>query len=92
MTIMTDLSPDAPQTSFTPLENLRVAWMHHYLKIDQHKVAASFGINTGRVNEACRAIGYAMSDPRRFLAIIERDLKPETLRAVEDALETEDAP
>ena len=61
--------------AFEPLDNLRAAWMHYYLGIDQHIIAASFGINSARVNEACRAISYAMADPRKFLDMAEAQTK-----------------
>jgi|SRR6478735_632841 len=59
------------KTSFEPHENLQAAWMHYFLGIDQHLIASSFAINSGRVNEACRAIEYAMKDPKRVLAILD---------------------
>lgn len=64
------------KTAFEPHENLQVAWMHYFLGIDQHLIASSFAINSGRVNEACRAIEYAMKDPKRVLAILDRVFKP----------------
>ena len=78
------------QSSFEPKENLRAAWMHYYLGIDQHLIASSFAINSGRVNEACRAIEYAMKDPKRVLAILDKHFKAE--KAVEVEVPVAQAP
>jgi hypothetical protein len=55
------------KANLEPLEKLKAAYMHDVLGVDQHIIAAFFGINSGRVNEAIRdvrqAIGLTRKEP-----------------------------
>lgn len=48
--------------------NLRMAWAHLILGMDQHDVAALFSVNAGRVAEAVKAARLAMHEPLWVLA------------------------
>lgn len=45
-----------------PHDKIRVAFGHYCLGIDQHDLAALFGVNPGRVSEACASIWQVSSD------------------------------
>ncbi len=47
------------KTSLTSEERITAAFMHYVRGIDQQDIAMMFGVNGGRVNEACRAIKAA---------------------------------
>ena len=51
--------------------NLRMAWAVLLLDMNQHDVAALFGVNGGRVAEATKAVRYAINDPVWFSKVIE---------------------
>ena len=50
-------------TELTPEQRIRAAAAHYCDGISQHVIAALLGVNQGRINEACRAIMMAASDP-----------------------------
>ena len=52
------------KTFLTPAERLRCAYAHYVLGIEQQHIAMLFAINSGRVNEACKAIYEAMLHPK----------------------------
>lgn len=43
---------DEPKTALTPIEVMMVAHAHLICGIKQHHLAAMFGVDSGRVNEA----------------------------------------
>jgi hypothetical protein len=47
------------KTALTPEEKITAAFMHYVRQIDQQDIAMMYGVNMGRVNEACRAISVA---------------------------------
>ena len=47
------------KTSLTSEERITAAFMYFVRKIDQQDIAMMYGVNIGRVNEACRAIKAA---------------------------------
>lgn len=46
----------------TPEQMLRVATAHIIGKVDQHTLAALMGVNQGRINEAVKAIEWAIGN------------------------------
>ncbi len=54
----------ADDRSLTADEVLRVAYASLILNVEQHNLAAIMGVNSGRINEACRAIEWAMANYR----------------------------
>lgn len=51
------------KVSLTANENLCAAYAHFVLGVDQHVLAPIMGgVNPGRVNEAVKAIEYAMNN------------------------------
>jgi hypothetical protein len=46
-------------------EAIRVAFAHYCLGVEQQTLAAMYGVNQGRVNEACKAIKRAVSEQRK---------------------------
>lgn len=53
-----------PKTELTPREVLVVAYQHLIVGTDQHKLAAQFNINQGRINEAIKVIKEACENHR----------------------------
>ena len=53
------------KTSLTPDERLRAAHAHMINGIDQHHIAALFGVNAGRVAEAVVAVRRACGYPEK---------------------------
>jgi hypothetical protein len=54
------LEATGPKTFLTPDEKLRAAYAHIINGVDQHHIAALFGINPGRVNEAIQDVRKAI--------------------------------
>lgn len=54
-----------PKTSLAPDEKLRVAFAHIVLGVDQHVLAAMYGVNPGRVAEAVTQVRAAVKDERK---------------------------
>lgn len=50
--------PKEIKTTLTPEETLEVAYWHIVKGYPQHDLAAMFGVNPGRVAEACKALRY----------------------------------
>ena len=47
------------KTALTFQEKITAAFMHFVRNIDQQDIAMMYGVNIGRVNEACKAIREA---------------------------------
>ena len=45
-------------------EVIQVAFGHFYLGLEQQELSNLFGVNQGRVNEACQAVKAVAKDPR----------------------------
>jgi len=56
------------KTALTPEERITAAFMHYVRKIDQQDIAMLYGVNGGRVNEACRAIMNAAKNTTQVTA------------------------
>ena len=54
------------KTALTFEEKITVAFMHYVRQIDQQDLAMLYGVNGGRVNEACLAIKHALAPPAPF--------------------------
>lgn len=57
------------KTALTPEERIRVAFGHLCLGVDQHLLAALYGVNSARVAEAVAAVREAVGivrEPRTF--------------------------
>lgn len=50
--------------SLTFEEKVTVAWSYHVRGIDQHTLAAIYGVNGGRVAEACKAVKIALKNDK----------------------------
>ena len=47
------------KTALAPEEKITAAFMYYVRCIDQQDIAMMYGVNIGRVNEACREIAVA---------------------------------
>ena len=61
------------KTALTSEERITAAFMHYVRGIDQQDIAMLYGVNMGRVNEACRAVKAAADNATQF-AIQLRDV------------------
>jgi predicted transcriptional regulator len=55
--------------SLTPEQVLRVAVAHLQNGIDQHHLAQLMGVNQGRINEAVKALDWAIHNHRQAYAL-----------------------
>lgn len=57
------------KTTLDPVEKIKAAYTHEVLGVDQHVIAAWFGINAARVNEAIqdvrKAVGMSSTNKRK---------------------------
>lgn len=55
-----------PKTVLTPVEKLKAAYAYEVLGVEQHIIAALYGINAGRIAEAIaevrKALGFATKE------------------------------
>lgn len=49
------------KTALTFEEEITSAFMHYVRKIDQQDIAMVYGVNIGRVNEACLTVKHALN-------------------------------
>jgi hypothetical protein len=61
------------KTALTFEEKITAAFMHYVRDIDQQDIAMMYGVNMGRVNEACLAVKHALQPQPRVVANGERD-------------------
>ena len=62
------------KTALTPEEKITAAFMHYVRQIDVQDIAMMYGVNMGRVSEACRDIGEAAGlRPQRVIAVAARE-------------------
>lgn len=52
-----------PKTALDPQEKLKAAYAYEILGVEQHVIAALYGINPGRVAEAISAVRTAVGIP-----------------------------
>jgi len=50
----------ASPKGLTPDQKMTAAWAYHVKGVDQHTLAAIYGVNQGRVAEACKAVSIAI--------------------------------
>jgi hypothetical protein len=48
------------KTSLTPEEKIKAAYLHEIMGVDQHILAAAYGVNPGRVAEAIKTVRSAI--------------------------------
>ena len=63
----------AVKQELTAEEVIRVAYGHFILGIEQQSIAAMFGVNSGRVSEACQAIWATAEDPREAYRALKKE-------------------
>jgi hypothetical protein len=51
------------KTALTFEEKITATFMHYVRRIDQQDIAMMYGVNIGRVNEACHAIKAILRGP-----------------------------
>ena len=51
------------KTALTFEEKITAAFMHYVRQIDQQDIAMMYGVNIGRVNEACNIIRKTLQPP-----------------------------
>jgi|SoimicMinimDraft_3_1059731.scaffolds.fasta_scaffold565791_1 hypothetical protein len=61
----------ARKTALTFEERITAAHLHYVQGVDQHVIAFAYGVNPGRVAEACIAIRLAACDPKGSRELID---------------------
>jgi hypothetical protein len=56
--------PEAQPTGLTFEQKITAAWAYHVKGVDQHTLAALYGVNQGRIAEACKAVELSITDPK----------------------------
>jgi hypothetical protein len=56
--------PDAAPKDLTPDQKMTAAWAYHVKGVDQHTLAAIYGVNQGRISAACKAVECALKEPK----------------------------
>jgi hypothetical protein len=56
--------PDTSPSGLTFEQKITAAWAYHVKGVDQHTLAALYGVNQGRIAEACKAIVNALTEPK----------------------------
>jgi len=51
--------PKTIPANLTFEQKITAAWAYHVKGVDQHTLAAIYGVNQGRIAEACRAVENA---------------------------------
>ena len=64
------------KTALTFEEKITAAFMHYVRKIDQQDLAMLYGVNGGRVNEACQVVKHALGQPENIRQIL-REVREE---------------
>lgn len=54
--------PDDAPKALSMEQKITAAWAYHVRGIDQHTIAALFGVNAGRVAEACKKVERALEE------------------------------
>lgn len=52
------------KTFLTFEEKITVVWAYHVKGIDQHTLSAMYGVNPGRISEACKAVEMVLGDDK----------------------------
>jgi hypothetical protein len=63
-------APKPKRVSLTPEQRMQVAFAVIYQGLDQHTVAAMFGVNAGRVAETVQAVRIAIDNPKGLLRLL----------------------
>ena len=56
--------PDSTPSGLTFEQKITAAWAYHVKGVDQHTLAALYGVNQGRIAEACKAVDNAFNDQK----------------------------
>ena len=56
--------PDAAPKGLTFEQQISAAWAYHVKGVDQHTLAALYGVNQGRIAVACKSVEVALTDPK----------------------------
>jgi len=56
--------PESSPSGLTFEQKITAAWAYHVKGVDQHTLASIYGVNQGRIAEACKAIEQSITDPR----------------------------
>ena len=70
------MDPDNLKTSLTFEEKITAAWAYHVKGVDQHTLASIYGVNPGRISEACKTIANALEPERKAMfatIVVEQD-------------------
>lgn len=59
------MDPDSLKTSLTFEEKITAAWAYHVKGVDQHTLASIYGVNPGRISEACKTVANALEPERQ---------------------------
>lgn len=59
------------ETALTAEQRLRAAVAHYCNEVPQEVIAELFGVNGGRINEACRVIWCVAENPKRAREVLE---------------------
>ena len=62
--------PNSTPASLTFEQKVTAAWAYHVKGVDQHTLAALYGVNQGRIAEACKAVENAITDVKSNYAVI----------------------
>ena len=58
-------NPDQQAAALTFEQKITAAWAYHVKGVDQHTLAALYGVNQGRIAEACKAVENALTEPNK---------------------------
>jgi hypothetical protein len=53
--------PDNAPASLTFEQKITAAWAYHVKGVDQHTLASIYGVNQGRIGEACKTVADALN-------------------------------
>jgi hypothetical protein len=75
---------DEPEKALSRKEVLRVVFGSEVLNIDQHKLASLYGINSGRIAEACAALSWAAENHKTLYRHVSRLNKRKKAKTAEE--------
>lgn len=62
----------AEKSTLTFEEVLKVAYLYHIMKVEQHALSIAFSVNPGRIAEACSAMEHAASHVKEIYQQVRR--------------------
>ena len=78
------------KTALTFEEKITAAFMHYVRDIDQQDIAMLYGVNGGRVNEACQVIKHALMPPNLRVLLNEARAKGYEVHVSDDTPEQDE--